>query len=51
MQGVNVHATDGIISASPEATMKNVGTLTTEGMIETDRTILHIMLEKEFSED
>jgi len=51
LQGVNVQSTDGIISASPEATMKNIGTLTTEGMIETDRTILNIMLEKQFSED
>jgi L-cysteine desulfidase len=51
LQGVTVQATDGIISASPEGTMKNVGTLTTEGMIETDRTILKIMLDKHFSED
>ena len=29
--------------------MKNIGTLTTQGMIETDRTILKIMLEKQFS--
>ena len=29
--------------------MKNIGTLTTQGMIETDRTILRIMLEKKFN--
>jgi L-cysteine desulfidase len=46
LQGVNVQATDGIIGESPEQTMKNIGTLTTQGMIETDRTILRIMLEK-----
>ncbi len=50
LQGVNVMATDGIIGASPEQTMQNVGTISTEGMIETDRTILKIMLEKQFSD-
>ena len=30
--------------------MKNIGTLTTQGMIDTDRTILNIMLEKQFSD-
>jgi L-cysteine desulfidase len=50
LQGVNVQATDGIIGESPEQTMKNIGTLTTQGMIETDRTILRIMLDKQFGE-
>jgi L-cysteine desulfidase len=50
IQGVNVNITDGIIGRSPEDTMKNIGTLTTQGMIETDRTILNIMLEKQFSD-
>jgi len=50
LQGVNVQPTDGIVGLSPEQTMKNVGMLSTEGMIETDRTILKIMLEKQFSE-
>lgn len=49
LHGVNVLATDGIIGASPEQTMQNIGTLSTQGMIETDRTILKIMLEKQFS--
>jgi L-cysteine desulfidase len=49
LQGVKVSETDGIIHGSPEMTMKNVGILTTEGMIETDRTILKIMLAKHFS--
>ncbi|NJB68867.1 L-cysteine desulfidase [Desulfobaculum xiamenense] len=49
LQGVNVWETDGIIGPSPEKTMQNIGTLSTEGMIETDRTILKIMLEKRFS--
>ena len=49
LQGVNVSETDGIIHGTPEKTMKNIGILTTEGMIETDRTILKIMLDKHFS--
>lgn len=49
LQGINVMATDGIIGDSPEQTMQNIGTLSTEGMIETDRTILKIMLAKRFS--
>lgn len=50
LQGVNVSFTDGIIGRSSEDTLKNIGTLTTQGMIETDRTILNIMLEKQFSD-
>lgn len=48
LHGVNVRPT-GIISVTPEQTMKNIGTLSTQGMIETDRTILKIMLEKQFA--
>ncbi len=50
LQGVQVKHTDGIIGVSPEKTMQNIGTLSTQGMIETDRTILQIMLDKQFSE-
>jgi L-cysteine desulfidase len=49
LQGVQVQATDGIAAASAEQTMQNVGVLSNQGMIETDRTILKIMLEKQFS--
>lgn len=49
LQGVQVQSTDGIIATSAEKTMQNVGLLSTQGMIETDRTILQIMLEKQFS--
>ncbi len=49
LQGITVQSTDGIIDQSPEQTMQNLGTLSTQGMIETDRTILKIMLEKQFS--
>ncbi|WP_243362534.1 serine dehydratase subunit alpha family protein [Fundidesulfovibrio terrae] len=49
LHGVKVKPTDGIIAESPEQTMRNVGALSTEGMIETDRTILNIMLEKKIT--
>jgi L-cysteine desulfidase len=48
IHGVRVQSTDGIIGFSPEQTMRNVGELSTQGMIETDRTILKIMLDKKF---
>jgi len=49
LQGITVQATDGIIGASLEQTTRNIGELSTQGMIETDRTILRIMLQKQFS--
>jgi L-cysteine desulfidase len=49
LHGVQVKPTDGIIGTTPEQTMQNVGVLSTQGMIETDRAILRIMLEKRFS--
>jgi L-cysteine desulfidase len=49
LQGINVQDTDGIIGQSPEQTVKNLGTLSHQGMVETDRTILKIMREKEMS--
>lgn len=49
LHGVNVHSTDGIIGHSSEDTMRNIGTLATHGMIQTDRTILEIMLQKQFT--
>lgn len=49
LHGVNVMETDGIIAKTHEQTMKNVGKLSTEGMIATDRVILDIMVEKYFS--
>jgi L-cysteine desulfidase len=51
LQGVQVQSTDGIVATSPEKTMQNVGQLSTQGMVETDRTILKIMLEKRFAVD
>jgi L-cysteine desulfidase len=49
LQGVTVMPTDGIIGVSSEQTIRNIGELATEGMVETDRTILNIMLEKQFA--
>ena len=49
LHGIFVQSTDGIIGMTPEKTMENVGTLSSEGMIEADRAILGIMLEKQFS--
>lgn len=48
LPGVEVHSSNGIIAGSAEKTMENIGTLSTQGMIEADRTILEIMLEKQF---
>jgi L-cysteine desulfidase len=49
LHGINVKESDGIIASTPEETMKNVGQLSTKGMIETDRTILKILIDKQFS--
>ena len=46
LHGIQVSASDGIVASSPEQTMKNVGQLSTEGMIETDRTILKFLIDK-----
>ncbi|HSO18363.1 MAG TPA: hypothetical protein VLT88_02830, partial [Desulfosarcina sp.] len=43
-----VMATDGIVGHSPEQTLQNIGTLSTQGMVETDRTILKIMPDRKF---
>ncbi|MGE5455477.1 MAG: serine dehydratase subunit alpha family protein [Methylocystaceae bacterium] len=48
LHGIDVKPTDGIVGHSSEETMRNVGQLSTHGMIETDRTILQIMIGKWF---
>jgi L-cysteine desulfidase len=48
LHGINVKDSDGIITVTPEQTTRNVGRISTEGMIETDRTILKIMMDKQF---
>ena len=47
MEGVVLHATDGICGATPEEAIHSMGRVSVPGMVETDRTILEIMMEKE----
>lgn len=49
LHGVNVKATDGIIGDSTQKTIQNMGTLSHDGMVQTDKTILKIMLEKQMT--
>ena len=49
LQGVNVKDTDGIIGHSTQKTIQNMGALSHDGMIQADKTILKIMLEKQMT--
>lgn len=51
LQGINVKDTDGIIGNSTQKTIQNMGQLSNYGMIETDKTILKIMLEKQMARE
>ena len=51
LQGVNVQDTDGIIGNSTQKTIQNMGQLSNDGMIETDKTILKIMRDKQMSRE
>ena len=48
LRGITIQSTDGIVGSSGEQTMKNVGQLSTQGMIAADHTILNIMVNKKF---
>ena len=49
LHGLDVKDTDGIIDFTPEQTLRNVGRISAREMIETDRIILQIMMEKQFA--
>ncbi len=51
LQGVNVKDTDGIIGDTTRQTVQNMGALSHDGMIEADKTILKIMLDKKMAGD
>ncbi len=46
-RGMRVSANEGIVAASVDATIANLGRLAREGMVETDHEIIRIMAEKE----
>ncbi|CAG0910959.1 unnamed protein product [Cyprideis torosa] len=51
LHGINVKETDGIVGTSTQKTVQNMGALSQSGMVQADKTILEIMLEKQMSKN
>lgn len=49
--GVCIESIHGIIGRTPEDTMRNIGRIASPGMVETEKTIVQIMEEKNFMEE